>query len=103
MRGSGATPQSPTMSCCDRLECHMGGINPPAFTAAHQGSTSLPARAVRMIIPPELDDEDIIFGKHTQTNGPKLTRGCSKSLSIEHSVPECAAGLATVSHFCCKH
>lgn len=48
------------------FECHMGGINPPAFTAAHQGSTSLPVRAVRMIIPPGLDDEDIIFRKHTQ-------------------------------------
>lgn len=89
MRGSGATPQSPTMSCCDRLECHMGGINPPAFTAAHQGSTSLPVRAVRMIIPPELDDEDIIFRKHTQTNGAKLTR----SLSIEHIAPECGIWL----------
>lgn len=44
----------------------MGRINPPAFTAAHQGSTSLPVRAVRMIIPPGLDDEDIIFQKHTQ-------------------------------------
>lgn len=69
----------------------MGGINPPAFTAAHQGSTSLPVRAVRTIIPPGLDDEDIIFCKHAQTNTPKLSGGCSTSLSTEYSVPECAS------------
>lgn len=46
----------------------MGQINPPAFIATHQGSTSLPVRTVRTIIPPGLDDEDIIFREHTQTN-----------------------------------
>lgn len=64
--GSGAALQPVPTSCSDRRVHHMGQINPPAFLAAHQGSTLLPVHTVGMIIPPGLDDENIIFGKHTQ-------------------------------------
>lgn len=77
VQGSGAALRTPPMSCSDRRVCHMGQINPPAFIAAHQGSTSLPVHTVRMIIPPGLDDENIIFGEHTQKIVPRLTGGCT--------------------------
>lgn len=70
VQGSGAASQPAPMWCGDWRVHHMGRINPPAFTAAHQGSTSLPVHTVRMITPPGLDDEDIIFREHTQTNSP---------------------------------
>lgn len=77
VQGSGAALRPPPMSCSDRRVCHMGRINPPAFIAAHQGFTSLPVHTVRMIIPPGLDDENIIFGEHTQKIALRLTGGCT--------------------------
>lgn len=67
MQGSGALWQPALMSGSERRGCHMGRINPPAFTAAHQGSTSLPVHTVKRIIPPGHDDEGIIL-VYTQTN-----------------------------------
>ena len=77
-----AQVQHALVSCSLRHLCHRGWINPPAFIAAHQASTSLPVHAVEMIIPPGLDDEDIIFAyththTHKQTVFLRLTGGCT--------------------------
>lgn len=53
---------------------HMGQINPPAFSATHQGSTSLPVRLSGRFIPPGPGDEDVIYRQHTNTNKLLSTR-----------------------------
>lgn len=74
---AGAARQPALMSCSESPVCHMGWINPPAFSAAHQSPSSLPVHAVKMIILPGCDDEDIIFTYTHKQTAVTLTGDCT--------------------------